>query len=177
LFIKGLYIEDDKDNIQSYGRYFEDEGIEIVSISKLFDSVEDYYNVICKENVDFVIIDNHLDKAGVPYDGFDVLKAIRKIDPSIYLLLLTNFQYTDRQFDDLSEFDQTVLKKEFGDHFLGIINRIKRAHARRISQGVVEEVNRMYEVNSMKIDSEIDHIRKLNLSIEELLKQKTEDID
>lgn len=169
--IKGLYIEDELDNVESYGRFFKDEGIEIIGID-LFDTPDQYYDLICKENVDFVIIDNHLDKKGVSYDGFDVLGKIRDLDSNIYILLLTNFEFGHKDQKILGEFDQTIMKKDFVIKFDEIILRIKRAHKRRISSESAAHIKSGIIKSEGQVNKQVDLLSELNKKIENIFDTK-----
>ncbi|MGN4444804.1 response regulator [Bacillus cereus group sp. MYBK79-1] len=169
--IKGLYIEDELDNIESYGRFFTDEGIELQGM-ELLESPDQYYDWICKENIDFVIIDNHLDKMGVKYDGFDVLEKIREQDSYIYILLLTNFQFNDKDKKLLGEFDQTILKKEFLTKFDEVISRIKRAHKRRISNETATHIKIGIERREVQVGEHLKLLRGLNEKLENIISIK-----
>lgn len=165
--IKGLYIEDEIDNISTYSRFFKREGMQIISTDTLLDSPDKYYDLICKHDIDFVIIDNHLDKSGVGYDGFDVLKEIRKQDSNIYILLLTNFDFEDRE--GLGELDQAVNKEKFKTQFKEIIERIKRAHERKESKEVTDEIKQKLDFEINKTEQEISKLDGINEKLEKLI--------
>lgn len=169
--IKGLYIEDELDNIESYGRFFEDEGIEIKGV-ELFESPDQYYDLICEEEVDFIIIDNHLDKKGVSYDGFNVLEKIREQDSYIYILLLTNFEFGDKDQKLLGEFDQTIMKKEFVDRFAEIVSRIKRAHKRRNSTESAAHIKGGIERREIDVSEQVNLLKDLNEKLEKIISNK-----
>lgn len=170
--IKGFYIEDDISNIESYGQFFEDVGIQILYKEQLLESPDQYYDVICEYNVDFVIIDNHLEKQGVTYDGFDVLKQIRAQDPTIYILLLTNYSYDDKTANELGEFDQTVSKESFHEQFESIVNRIKRASYRKQTAELMSELETGFQVNQENIDKQLDELKKINQSLDKIIDSK-----
>lgn len=169
--LKGFYIEDDLSNITSYGQFFEEADIEILHEGKLLESPDDYYDLICKYDVDFVIIDNHLEKQGVSYDGFDVLKSIRKHDSSIYILLLTNFSYDDKSIQELGEFDQTIKKDDFVKQFDGIINRIRRATYRKEVDEFQAEVQRGLDKKQEIVDAQLQELKKISNSLNKLVKK------
>lgn len=166
--LKGFYIEDDLSNITSYGQYFEEAGIQILYEGKLLDSPDEYYDLICKHDVDFVIIDNHLEKQGVSYDGFDVLKSIRKHDASIYILLLTNYSYDNKSIQELGEFDQTINKDEFVKQFDGIINRIRRATYRKESDEFQMEVQIGLDKEQEVINEQLEELKKISHVLDKL---------
>jgi response regulator RpfG family c-di-GMP phosphodiesterase len=170
--IKGLYIEDEPDNIATYSRFFRREEIDIVYLEQLFDLPSEYYEYICENEIDFVIIDNHLDKSGRTYDGFDVLKEIRKQDSIIYILLLTNFDYSNKGHDELGEFDQTIDKLEFKDSVKEIIDRIKRAHARRLSYEMSEDIKDTLDMKHKFLNENINELKKINDNLEKLISSK-----
>ncbi|PFA69842.1 hypothetical protein CN378_03480 [Bacillus sp. AFS015802] len=169
--IKGLYIEDEEDNIESYGRFFEDEGIEVEGV-ELFKTPDEYYDLICEKDIDFVIIDNHLDKKGVSYDGFQVLKKIREQDSNIYLLLLTNFEFDGYEKKLLGEFDQTIMKKEFVKSFDEIISRIKRAHKRKTNSETAEYIKSGIERREVEVGQELDLLKSVNDKLESIISNR-----
>ncbi|MGD6994025.1 response regulator [Sutcliffiella horikoshii] len=169
--IKGLYIEDEQDNIESYGRFFEDEGIEVKGI-ELFDTPDQYYDLICELEIDFVIIDNHLDKKGVSYDGFKVLEKIREQDSYIYILLLTNFEFSEYDKKLLGEFDQTIMKKEFVERFDEIVSRIKRAHKRRTSNETADYIRSGIERKEVEVGQELKLLKSVNDKLESIISNK-----
>lgn len=107
--LKGIYIDDDPSNIAMYTTVLEEDSeIEFVPVDVL-ETPQEYYEFICLQGIDFVIIDRHLDKTGAKYDGFDILDAIRMKDSYIHILLLTNDEIAHSS--EYSEFDQTVKKE------------------------------------------------------------------
>lgn len=170
--IKGLYIEDEEDNIKTYSRFFKRQGIEIVALDSLFKNADEYYDYICKNDIDFVIIDNHLDKSAVNYDGFEILKEIRKQDSEIYILLLTNFDYNDKDKYQLGELDQTVNKEQFMNEFIEITSRIQRAYNRRIGINTAEDVKLGIDLKIKKANEELSELKELNESLKRLVSDK-----
>lgn len=73
----GLFIEDEAANVDVYTRLFALEGLKLDCLDKLPLTVDSYYDIILEKNVDFLIIDFHLEKQ-VTYKGIDVLREIRK---------------------------------------------------------------------------------------------------
>ncbi|EEL47977.1 response regulator [Bacillus cereus] len=167
--IKGYYIEDEIDNIESYGRYFEDEGIELIYEEKLLESPDGYYDLICSSDADFVIVDNHLDKQGVSYDGLDVLKSIRKQDSNIYIILLTNFSFADIDNRQLGEFDQAIMKNDFTDRIDEVIPRIIRAHSRKKISNLTDDYKENFETEIHKAQDDLDELKKINGKLDALL--------
>lgn len=90
----GLFIEDEAANVDIYTRLFALEGLKLDCLDKLPLTVDSYYDIILEKNVDFLIIDFHLEKQ-VTYKGIDVLREIRKHDSTIYAVLLTNYELDD----------------------------------------------------------------------------------
>jgi DNA-binding response OmpR family regulator len=170
--IKGFYIEDDLSNIESYGRFFEDEGIQIIYEEILLPSPDDYYDLLCKVDADFVIIDNHLEKQGVKYDGFDVLRSIRKHDATIYILLLTNFSYNDKTSNELGEFDQTIKKDLFLDQFEEIITRVKRAVHRKKTDNYMNVVEQSLDINNKTMDAQLKELKDIRNVLDKLSDNK-----
>ena len=71
----GLFIEDEAANVDVYTRLFALEGLKLDCLDKLPLTVDSYYDIILEKNVDFLIIDFHLEKQ-VTYKGIDVLREI-----------------------------------------------------------------------------------------------------
>lgn len=165
--IKGLYIEDELANIKTYTKFFELAGFEIIYLENLLDSPEKYYDFICENNVDFIIIDNHLDKQAVNYDGFKILQEIRKQDPNIYILLLTNFEYESK--DNLGDLDQTVNKEDFVKKFSEITERIKRAHLRRISMNAAEDIKDVLDLKIKESNKQLVELDRISKNLEKLV--------
>ena len=110
----GLFIEDEPKNVRAYTDFFALEGLKVECLDKLLPTVDGYYDIVLKRNIDFLIIDFHLDKE-VTYKGIDVLKEIRKYDSTIYAILLTNYN-----IDELK-------KSEFTSRYKDVAEKIKRA--------------------------------------------------
>ncbi|MCM3201610.1 response regulator [Bacillus cereus] len=170
--IRGFYVEDEFHNIISYGRYFEDEGIELIYEKKLLESPDEYYDLICEKGVDFVIVDNHLDKQGVNYNGLDVLRAIRKQDSNIYIILLTNFAFSDIENHELGEFDQTIMKKDFINRIEEIIPRIIRAHSRKKIDSLTSEYKKHYHEEIEKSKDNLAELKEINSKLNILLEKR-----
>lgn len=64
----GLFIEDEAANVDVYTRLFALEGLKLDCLDKLPLTVDSYYDIILEKNVDFLIIDFHLEKQ-VTYKG------------------------------------------------------------------------------------------------------------
>lgn len=123
--LRGLFVEDDKNNILIYTQLLESEGLELISFEALPKDISEYYDYIIKNSIDFLIIDYHLDKQ-VSYKGIDVLKEIRKYDDTIYSILLTNYDL-DNFKKEFGEYDYEIAKKEFSIQYKNIVEKIKRA--------------------------------------------------
>lgn len=172
--IRGLYIEDEKANISTYSRFFKFKDIEIHAPEELFESPSEYYELVCELDIDFIIIDNHLDKAGVAYDGFDILKEIRKQDSNIYIILLTNFDYSNRQNSELGELDQAIRKESFKENFEEVISRIKRAHQRRVDKETTEQIQEKLKLEIDIADKELKKLDDISLMLDQCIKLKSE---
>ncbi len=156
----GLFIEDEIANIDIYTRLFELEGLKIEYLAKLPQTVEEYYDIILEKNIDFLIIDFHLEKQ-VPYKGIDVLREIRKHDSTIYAVLLTNYKLNDFA-DQFGDYDYEVQKASIPTRYKDIAEKIKRAcdlrkdnlmyKAIEIRQEQVAETIKLLQEISSKID-------------------------
>lgn len=149
--LKGLFIEDDKSNIYVYTELLKSEGLELIYFDSLPNNLNEYYDFIIKNNIDFLIIDYHLDKQ-VPYKGIDVLKEIRKYDDTIYSILLTNYDL-DNFKEEFGEYDYEIAKKEFSTQYKNIAEKIKRAcefrNQNQISKSIDEKINSDEKVISL----------------------------
>lgn len=127
--LMGLYIDDEPKNVTvMQGRFSLYEDIEVIGLNEFPENLDNYYDVIVKNNVSFLIIDRELVKKPVSYNGTDILRAIRKHDSTIYAILLTNSSPKDYQ-DELGEYDSQFRKIDLADNYIFncIISRIKRA--------------------------------------------------
>lgn len=164
--LKGIYIDDDPSNIVMYCTMLEDSELEFVSV-ELFEDPDEYYEFICENNIDFVIIDRHLDKNGAQYDGFAVLEEIRKQDPYIHILLLTNDEIAHSSV--YSDFDQTVKKGDLFNERENITSRIKRSHLLKRSLENSEQVKAALRTHKEQTDNEIRKLDELHETIKSLL--------
>ncbi|WP_214630369.1 response regulator [Paenibacillus agaridevorans] len=164
--LKGIYIDDDPANIDMYSTMLEDSEIEFIRVD-LFDTPSEYYDFICQNEVDFVIIDRHLDKDGAKYDGFNVLEDIRKQDPYIHILLLTNDTIAHSSI--YSDFDQTVKKGDLFEERENIISRIKRSHLLKRSIENTEHVKAALKAQKENTDIEIKKLEEIHATIKSLL--------
>ena len=153
--LKGLFVEDDKDNIFIYTQLLESVGLELVYFEILPNDIGEYYNFIIENNIDFLIIDYHLDKQ-VSYKGIDVLKEIRKYDDTIYSVLLTNYDL-DNFKEEFGEYDYEIAKKEFSNQYKNIAEKIKRGC----------EIRKQNQI-SKNIEDKIESDRKVISLLEEI---------
>lgn len=125
--LKALYIEDQEDNQIIYGDMFRDNGFLVYPIQPLPKDINEYYDYILKNEIDFVIIDNEL-KTQVTYSGLDVLKNIREQDNNIFIVLLTSYEYEEYK-EALGELDYAIKKDDFNVEAAKILSKkIKRAY-------------------------------------------------
>lgn len=125
----GLYIEDDISNVMvQQARFDLFEGVSIKGLEALPGKVEDFYPIIVREHIDFLIIDHELDKQMVSYKGSDALNEIRKHDSTIYAILLTNYPLEDYR-EELGAYDYQLTKSEMKEtgKINEVVQKIKRA--------------------------------------------------
>ena len=153
--LTGLFIEDEQANIDIYTRLFETEGLKLLNLSKLPKNVEDYYNIILEDSIDFLIVDFHLDKQ-VAYKGIDVLREIRKHDSSIYAVLLTNYELEN--FAPFSDYDYELKKSQLVDRYKDVAEKIKRACGLRIENEILAAIEKQdcYTSETLKLLQEIN---------------------
>lgn len=137
--LKGLFIEDEMANVDIYTRLFKLEGLILECIEKLPENIGDFYDIVLERNVDFLIIDYHLDKQ-VTYKGIDVLREIRKYDSTIYAVLLTNYQLEDFA-DAFGDYDYELKKDAIVSRVSDVSEKIKRACELRKENAVFSEIN------------------------------------
>lgn len=130
--LTGLYIEDEKKNIELMQARFELYGLKLLGLCEYPQSVENFYEYIIENDVDFLLIDHELDKLHVSYKGIDVLKEIRKQDSNIYAVLLTNYPL-DNYKTELEEYDFQLNKSELANisKMQELTAKIKRACGNR----------------------------------------------
>ena len=121
----GLFIEDEEANAQVYTRFLEAQGLSVVCLRQLPSKLEEYYEIILENNIDFLIIDYHLEKQ-VPYKGIDVLREVRKHDSTIYAVLLTNYKLNDFS-DQFGDYDYELNKADMVARHKDVVDKIKRA--------------------------------------------------
>ena len=141
----GLFIEDEAANVDIYTRLFALEGLKL-------DCLDSYYDIILEKNVDFLIIDFHLEKQ-VTYKGIDVLREIRKHDSTIYAVLLTNYELDDFA-DQFGDYDYELQKSEITSRYKDVAEKIKRACGLR-------KENLMYRAVEIKQQQDTETIRLL----------------
>ena len=117
----GLFIEDEAANVDIYTRLFALEGLKLDCLDKLPLTVDSYYDIILEKNVDFLIIDFHLEKQ-VTYKGIDVLREIRKHDSTIYAVLLTNYELDDFA-DQFGDYDYELQKSEITSRYKDVAEK------------------------------------------------------
>lgn len=138
----GLYIEDDMSNVMvQQARFDLFEGISIKGLQVLPEKVEDFYPIIVKDHIDFLIIDHELDKQLVSYKGCDALNEIRKNDSTIYAILLTNYPLADYK-EELGAYDYQLTKSEMKEDgkIEEVVQKIKRACALRYDNKLLAEM-------------------------------------
>lgn len=153
----GLYIEDDISNVMvQQARFDFFEGISIKGLEVLPSRVEEFYPIIVRDNIDFLIIDHELDKQMVSYKGSDALKEIRKHDSTIYAILLTNYTLADYK-EELGSYDYQLTKSEMKEagKIEEVVQKIKRAcELRRDNKMLAEMEQRQREkeelINELK---------------------------
>ena len=116
--LKGLFIEDEVANIDVYTKLFSLEGLKLECIEKLPETTDGFYDIVLEKDVDFLIIDYHLDKQ-VTYKGIDVLREIRKHDSTIYAVLLTNYQLEDCA-DQFGDYDYELKKDAIVERYVDV---------------------------------------------------------
>ena len=158
--IKGLFIEDDDDNVASYSRRFKLQGIELITPKSFPSSPDGFWNIALENDVDFIIIDNHLHKKSVKYSGLDVLKEIRKQDSEIYIMYLTS-KGISREHCVLSNFDLEIDKNDFSESFETISKRIKRATSRELAIKNEREINKLTETQEEYYKQRLEMLRKI----------------
>lgn len=138
----GLYIEDDISNVMvQQARFDLFEGISIKGLEALPDKVEDFYPIIVRDHIDFLIIDHELDKQRVSYKGCDALNEIRKHDSTIYAILLTNYPLADYK-EELGAYDYQLTKSEMKEvgKIEEVVQKIKRACELRCDNKLLAEM-------------------------------------
>lgn len=156
---KGLLIDDEKDNYDTYARYMRGREIDVVPFFELPENVDEIYNIILNNDVDFVIIDKELGKQSVAYSGLDVLRMIRKNDREIYIMFLTNNDIGENM-DELGEFDQIIKKKDFATEFDMIIKRLERGLSRELSFKMEREICEANRQRQIFLDKQIDILKE-----------------
>ena len=131
--LTGLYIEDEPKNVTlMQGRFSLFPGIKLIGIDTYPQSLNEFYDFVVENDVDFLLIDHELEKASVDYKGIEVLREIRSHDSNIYAVLLTNYPLDDYK-DELGEYDYQLNKSELKDtkKMNELIAKIRRACALR----------------------------------------------
>lgn len=151
----GLFIEDEAANVDIYTRLFAMEGLKLESLDKLPLTVDGFYDIVLEKDVDFLIIDYHLEKQ-VTYKGIDVLKEIRKHDSTIYAVLLTNYDL--EQFSPFGDYDYELKKSEMNIRYKDVVEKIKRACALRKDNLVYKsvEIKQQQDIETIRLLQEIN---------------------
>ena len=155
--LMGLYIEYDISNVMvQQARFALIEGISRTGWEVLPSNVEEYYPIIVRDDIDFLIIDHELDKQMVSYKGCDALNEIRKYDSTIYAILLTNYPLEDYK-EELGAYDYQLTKSEMKEpgKIDEVVQKIKRAcELRRDNKMLAEMEQRQKEkeelINELK---------------------------
>ena len=156
---KGLLIDDNEENYGTYERYMRTRDIEVLPFFELPEDINVLYDMIIKNNVDFIIIDKELGQQSVDYNGLDVLNMIREKDGEIYIIFLTNNDIGDNMVQ-LGEFDQVIKKKNFATEFEMIIKRLERGISRDLSIKMEREIEMANEQRQKYLDTQIDILKK-----------------
>ena len=157
--LRGLFIEDEVANIDIYTKLFALEGLHLECIDKLPATLDGFYDIVLERDVDFLIIDYHLDKQ-VTYKGIDVLREIRKHDSTIYAVLLTNYQLEDFA-DQFGDYDYELKKDAIVERYVDVAEKIKRACELRkenmIYKGIEQQAEESDTIKLLKeISSKLD---------------------
>lgn len=153
----GLFIDDDQKNFESIKRLFSLKNIQLLPYENLPQDINEIYQKVIDQNVDFVIIDYDLGKQAVKYTGIDVLKNIREQDAEIYIIYLTNKDFVE---DHIREFDQTVKKKELAKEIDNVVRRLTRALSRDLSLKNEREIENNYKLQKEYLDERIEALKE-----------------
>ena len=153
----GLFIDDDQKNFESIKRLFSLKNIQLLPYENLPQDINEIYQKVIDQNVDFVIIDYDLGKQAVKYTGIDVLKNIREQDAEIYIIYLTNKVFVE---DHIGEFDQTVKKKELAKEIDNVVRRLTRALSRDLSLKNEREIENNYKLQKEYLDERIEALKE-----------------
>ena len=153
----GLFIDDDQKNFESIKRLFSLKNIQLLPYENLPQDINEIYQKVIDQNVDFVIIDYDLGKQAVKYTGIDVLKNIREQDAEIYIIYLTNKDFVE---DHIGEFDLTVKKKELAKEIDNVVRRLTRALSRDLSLKNEREIENNYKLQKEYLDERIEALKE-----------------
>ncbi len=153
----GLFIDDDEKNYGSVRRLFSLKNIQLLPYENLPQDINEIYQKVINQNVDFIIIDYDLGKQAVKYTGIDVLKNIREQDPEIYIIYLTNKDFVQ---DHIGEFDQTVKKKDLSQEIDNVVGRLSRALSRDLSLKNEREIENNYMLQKQYLDARIEMLKR-----------------
>lgn len=144
--LRGLFIEDEMANVDVYTRLFALEGLQLEYLEKLPLTLDIYYDIVLERDIDFLIIDYHLDKQ-VTYKGIDVLREIRRHDSTIYAVLLTNYQLDDFS-DQFGDYDYELKKDSIVERYADVAEKIKRACELRKENEILKDIEQQEEEES-----------------------------
>ena len=153
----GLFIDDDQKNFESIKRLLSLKNIQLLPYENLPEDINEIYQKVIDQNVDFIIIDYDLGKQAVKYTGIDVLKNIREQDAEIYIIYLTNKDFVE---DQIGEFDQTVKKKELAKEIDNVVRRLTRALSRDLSLKNEREIENSYKLQKKYLDERIEMLKE-----------------
>ena len=160
---KGIYIEDDDQNIRVIQVLFSQEGFEIVPLPCLPLDINELYPLILQQEADFLLIDHQLNKK-VSYTGYDALQEIRRHDSTIYAVLLTTFKVEDFK-EEFGIYDLEVNKSQLNDDtkLSEIAEKIRRACTRATNADALThaEESRKFAEESLEI------LRQINRKVSE----------
>jgi len=159
--LKGLYIEDDPGNLIIYTEFFKQANLELMPVEFPME-LSDYYSLVLENDIDFLVIDYHLDKQ-VSYKGTDVLREIRSHDSTIYAVLLTNYDWEDFK-QELGEYDYELKKDMIRDKYLDVAEKIKRACMLRSER----ELEAVFEQATRRDHDTITLLREISKKLDEI---------
>ena len=151
--LKGLYVEDEYYNVIIEKGRFGLFDISIEGLETLPKNPEEYYPIVLEKQIDFLIIDHELEKQTVAYKGYDVLAEIRKQDPTIYAILLTNYPLADYK-EELGVYDYQITKGDFAEKgkIEELVQKIRRACELRTDNRLLAEMEQRTKEKRELID-------------------------
>lgn len=124
--IRALYVDDDKDNLTTYGPWLTEIDVELITISDLPDNVFDFLPLVEQNEINFLIVDDHFEKTGVNYNGADIIKFIRALHKEIYILF---FVIDNHQPSHL--INRILSRGDFSDQIKEVVDEV-RVHVQAI---------------------------------------------